>query len=120
MAATAELDLSQEQAQVVVSAAQNVSIIFYLISCSVPCIYGRTVETRPVTRAGSSGCQCSTKCEYHILSYKLQCFLYIWQSLLKLDLSQELAQVVVSAAQNVSIIFYLISCSVPCIYGSDC
>ena len=79
-----------------------------------------TAETRPVTSAGSSGCQCSTKCEYHILSYKLQCSLYIWQRLLKLDLSQEQAQVVVSAAQNVSIIFYLISCSVPCIYGSDC
>ena len=79
-----------------------------------------TVETRPVTGAGSSGCQCSTKCEYHILSYKLQCSLYIWQRLLKLDLSQEQAQVVVSAAQNVSIIFYLISCSVPGIYGKGC
>ena len=51
---------------------------------------------------------------------KLQCSLYIWQRLLKLDLSQEQAQVVVSAAQNVSIIFYLISCSVPCIYGKGC
>ena len=79
-----------------------------------------TVETRSVTGAGSSGCLCSTKCEYHILSYKLQCSLYIWQRLLTLDLSQEQAQVVVSAAQNVSIIFYLISCSVPCIYGSNC
>ena len=46
--------------------------------------------------------------------------MYIWQQLLKLDLSQEQAQVVVNAAQNVSIIFYLISCSVPCIEGSDC
>ena len=80
----------------------------------------RAAETRPVTGTGSSGCQCSTKCEYHTLSYKLQCSLYVWQRLLKLDLSQEQAQVVVSAAQNVSIIFYLISCSVPCIYGSDC
>ena len=79
-----------------------------------------TAETRLVTGAGSSGCKCSTKCEYHILSYKLQCSLYIWQRLLKLDLSQEQAQVVVTAAQNVSIIFYLISYSVPCIYGSNC
>ena len=79
-----------------------------------------TVETRSVTGAVSSGFQCSTKCEYHILSYKLQCSLYIWQQLLKVDLSQEQAQVVVSAAQNASIIFYIISCSVPCIYGSVC
>ena len=37
---------------------------------------------------------------------KLQCSLYIWQRLLKLDLSQEQAEVVVTAAQNVSI-YYL-------------
>ena len=79
-----------------------------------------SVDTRPVTGADLSGCQCSTKCEYHILSYKLQCCLYRRQQLLKLDLSLEQAQVVVSAAQNVSIIFYLISCSVPCIEGSNC
>ena len=33
---------------------------------------------------------------------KLQCSLYIWQRLLKLDLSPEQAQVVVYAAKNVS------------------
>ena len=34
---------------------------------------------------------------------KLQCSLYIWQRLLKLHLSEEQAQVIVGAAQNVSV-----------------
>ena len=37
---------------------------------------------------------------------KLQCSLYIWQRLLKLQLSQDQATVIVGAAHNVSTCFF--------------